>query len=82
MGSILHWARVVPRDVLYVLLSVSAYVKSIRQLQNPLLRAPTNAQSTPAFWWVIFFPLPRMMWENMQPVGTFIVAPPTLYPKV
>lgn len=23
-----------------------------------------------------------MMWENMHPVGTFIVAPPTLYSKV
>jgi hypothetical protein len=57
-------------------------VKSIRQLQKPLLIAPTKAQSTPAFWYVIFLPLPRMMCVNMQPVGTFIVTPPTLYSKV
>ncbi|GHA20432.1 hypothetical protein GCM10010345_26770 [Streptomyces canarius] len=54
----------------------------MRQLQKPLLRAATKAQSTPAFWYVIFLPLPRMMCVNMQPVGTFTVIPPTLYTKV
>ncbi|GHE75445.1 hypothetical protein GCM10014715_32960 [Streptomyces spiralis] len=54
----------------------------MRQLQKPLLSAPTKAQSTPAFWYVIFLPLPRMTWVNMHPVGTFIVTPPTLYSKV
>ncbi|MET9847417.1 hypothetical protein ACFZC6_15340 [Streptomyces ossamyceticus] len=60
----------------------SVDVESMRQLQKPLLRAPTKAQSTPAFWYVILLPLPRMMWVNMQPVGTFIETPPTLYSKV
>lgn len=54
----------------------------MRQLQKPELRAATKAQSTPAFWYVIRLPEPRMAWVNMHPVGTFIVMPPTLYSKV
>jgi hypothetical protein len=60
-------------------LLVSAQVKSIPQLQKPLLSAPTRARSTPAFWYAIFLPLPRMMCVNTQPMGNFIVTPPTPY---
>jgi hypothetical protein len=60
------------------LLLVSAYVKSIRQLQKPRVRAAAKAQSTPAFWYVIRLPSPRTMCVKVQPVGTFTVAPPML----
>ncbi|MFJ6697952.1 hypothetical protein ACIQM4_18055 [Streptomyces sp. NPDC091272] len=57
-------------------------MKSILQLQKPGLSAATKPQSTPAFWRSILLPLPLMMWVKKHPVGTFTVAPPTVYEKV